>query len=99
MCSSDLGNAPQHPWLLNALREGTRNGKVIVNISQCMQGAVEMGRYDCGYHLQEAGVISGRDSTVEAAVTKLMFLQSHFPDDPEMIRKYMQQSIRGEISI
>lgn len=31
------GNAPQCPWLLNALREGTRNGKVIVNISQCMQ--------------------------------------------------------------
>ena len=92
------GNAPQRPWLLNALREGTRNGKVIVNISQCMQGAVEMSRYDCGYHLQEAGVISGRDSTVEAAVTKLMFLQSHFPDDPEMVRKYMQMNIRGEIS-
>jgi L-asparaginase len=92
------GNAPQRPWLLNALREGTRNGKVIVNISQCMQGAVEMGRYDNGYHLQEAGVISGRDSTVEAAVTKLMFLQAHYPDAPETIRKYMQQSIRGEIS-
>ena len=92
------GNAPQRPWLLNALREGTRNGKVIVNISQCMQGVVEMSRYDCGYHLQEAGVISGRDSTVEAAVTKLMFLQSHFPDDPDTVRKYMQMNIRGEIS-
>jgi L-asparaginase len=63
-----------------------------------MQGAVEMSRYDCGYHLQEDGVISGRDSTVEAAVTKLMFLQSHFPDDPDTIRKYMQMNIRGEIS-
>ena len=41
------GNAPQSPWFLNALREGTRNGKVIVNISQCLQGAVEMSRYDC----------------------------------------------------
>ena len=92
------GNAPQSPWLLNALKEGTQGGKVIVNISQCMQGTVEMGRYDCGYHLQEAGVISGRDSTVEAAVTKLMFLQSHYPDDPDSVRHYMQQSIRGEIS-
>ena len=91
------GNAPQSPWLLNALREGTRNGKVIVNISQCMQGAVEMSRYDCGYHLQEAGVISGRDSTVESAVTKLMFLQAHY-DDPEQVRRLMQQNIRGEIS-
>ena len=93
------GNAPQKTWLLNALKEGTRNGKVIVNISQCMQGAVEMSRYDCGYHLQEAGVISGKDSTVESAVTKLMFLQSHYPDDPETVRHYMQRSIRGEITI
>ena len=92
------GNAPQSPWLLNALKEGTRNGKVIVNISQCMQGQVEMGRYGCGYHLQEAGVVSGHDSTVEAAVTKLMFLQSHF-DDPDEIRRYMGQSIRGEITL
>ena len=93
------GNAPQKPWLLNALRDGTKNGKVIVNISQCLQGAVEMSRYDCGYHLQEAGVISGRDSTVESAVTKLMFLQSHYPNDPETVRKYMAQSLCGEITI
>ena len=92
------GNAPQNPWLLNALKEGTRNGKVIVNISQCMQGKVEMGRYDTGYHLQEAGVVSGYDSTVESAVTKLMFLQSHY-DDPDTVRHYMNQSIRGEISL
>ena len=92
------GNAPQSPWLLNALKEGTRNGKVIVNISQCLQGAVEMSRYDCGYHLQEAGVISGYDQTVESAVTKLMFLQSHYPDDPDTVRRLMTQSIRGEIT-
>ena len=85
-------------WLLSALKEGTRNGKVIVNISQCMQGAVEMGRYDTGYHLQEAGVVSGYDSTVESAVTKLMFLQSHY-DDPDKVREMMKRSIRGEISI
>ena len=92
------GNAPQSPWLLKALKEGTRNGKVIVNISQCMQGAVEMSRYDTGYHLQEAGVISGYDQTVESAVTKLMFLQSHYPDDPDTIRRLMTQSLRGEIT-
>ncbi len=91
------GNAPQNPWLISALKEGTRRGKVIINISQCLQGRVEMGRYDTGYQLKEAGVISGYDSTVESAVTKLMFLQSHY-DDPEQIRKYMQRSIRGEIT-
>ena len=93
------GNAPQSAWLLRALKEGTANGKVIVNISQCLQGAVEMSRYDCGYHLQEAGVISGRDMTVESAVTKLMFLQSHYPDSPDTVRRLMQQSIRGEMTV
>ena len=92
------GNAPQNPWLLSALREGTRNGKVIVNISQCMQGCVEMDRYDTGLCLKEAGVVSGYDSTVESAVTKLMFLQSHH-DDPEQVRHLMNQSIRGEITL
>ena len=93
------GNAPQSSWLLSALKEGTRNGKVIVNISQCMQGQVEMSRYGCGYHLQEAGVISGYDSTVESAVTKLMFLQSHYKDDPQTVRQLMTQSLRGEITV
>ena len=92
------GNAPQSPWLLKALKEGTQNGKVIVNISQCLQGAVEMGRYDTGYHLQEAGVVSGYDSTVESAVAKLMFLQSHY-DDPVKVRELMNRSIRGEITV
>ena len=62
-----------------------------------MQGKVQMGRYDTGYQLQEAGVISGYDSTVESAVTKLMFLQSYY-EDPEQIRHLMTQSIRGEIT-
>ncbi len=92
------GNAPQRPWVMQALKEATHHGKVIINISQCIQGAVEMGRYDTGYQLQEAGVISGYDSTVENAVTKLMFLQAHY-DDPETVSHYMRQSIRGEISV
>jgi L-asparaginase len=92
------GNAPQSPWLIKALREGTRNGKIIINISQCLQGCVQMGRYDTGYQLQEAGVISGFDGTVEAAVTKLMYLQGKY-NDPEQVREFMKQSIRGEITV
>ena len=92
------GNAPQYPWLMNALKEATGKGKIIVNISQCMAGSVEMGRYDTGYQLKEAGVISGHDSTVESAVTKLMYLQGIY-NDWHQVKNYMQRSIRGEISI
>lgn len=92
------GNAPQYPWLMKALKEATGKGKIIVNISQCMAGSVEMGRYDTGYQLKEAGVISGHDSTVESAVTKLMYLQGIY-SDWHQVKNYMQRSIRGEISI
>ena len=92
------GNAPQYPWLTRALKDATSQGKIIVNISQCMAGSVEMGRYDTGYQLKEAGVISGHDSTVESAVTKLMYLQGIY-SDWHQVKNYMQRSIRGEISI
>ncbi len=92
------GNAPQSPWLLSALREATRHGRVVVNVSQCMQGHVEMARYDTGLQLQQAGVISGRDSTVEAAVTKLMYLQAKY-DSHEQVRRMMNQSLCGEVTI
>ena len=92
------GNAPQGGWLINALREATRQGKVIINISQCLQGRVEMGRYDTGYQLQEAGVISGYDGTVESAVTKLMYLQGRY-ENVEQVRRLMKQSICGEITV
>ena len=91
------GNAPHSPALLGALREGARCGKVIVNVSQCLQGCVEMSRYGTGYQLQEAGVVSGHDATVEAMVTKLMYLQARY-DDPEKVRRLMSISLRGELT-
>lgn len=92
------GNAPQLEWLSELLTNATQKGKIIINISQCMAGTVEMGRYGTGYHLKTAGVISGFDSTVESAVTKLMYLQGRY-DDSQLIRTLMQRSIRGEISL
>lgn len=92
------GNAPQQPWLIDTLREATAQGKVVVNISQCPMGSVEMNRYDTGYQLKAAGVLSGFDSTVESAVTKLMYLQARYTDSHQ-VRNYMTRSIRGEITV
>ncbi|WP_407654975.1 asparaginase [Bacteroides graminisolvens] len=91
------GNAPQKEWFIRELKEATERGIIIVNITQCTSGAVEMERYETGIHLLEAGVISGYDSTPESAVTKLMFLLGHDLSNKE-IRNKMKTSIAGEIS-
>ncbi len=91
------GNAPQKEWLIKKLKEATDRGLVIVNISQCMSGAVEMSRYETGLQLAEAGVISGHDSTVESAVTKLMFLLGHGLS-PEEVRRQMSICFAGEFT-
>lgn len=91
------GNAPQKPWFIHALKEATERGIVIVNISQCPTGMVEMGRYETGLHLLDAGVISGYDSTVESILTKLMFILGHGKSSEE-IRHLMNISLAGEIT-
>ena len=98
MRSYGSGNAPQHPWLMKLLQEASERGVVIVNISQCVAGQVEMERYDTGFQLKNAGVVSGYDSTVESALTKLMHLQGLYRDN-SIVRKLMHQSIAGEISV
>lgn len=92
------GNAPHAPWMTKLLKEASSRGVCVVNISQCISGSVEMSRYDTGYQLQDAGVISGLDSTVEAAIAKLMHLQARY-DDYATIRKMMTMSLAGEITI
>lgn len=97
MRSFGSGNAPQKPWLMRLLKDATQRGVTVVNISQCVAGFVKMGRYDTGFQLQDAGVVGGGDSTVESAITKLMFLQAHYKD-VRAIRSLMGRSICGEIT-
>lgn len=98
MRSFGSGNAPQSPWLMKVLKNATERGVMILNISQCVSGFVEMSRYDAGYQLKDVGVISGHDSTVEAAVTKMMFLLGQY-NDVETIRQKLSINIAGEITV
>ena len=91
------GNAPQKEWFIRQLKEATERGIIIVNITQCTSGAVEMERYGTGIQLLQAGVISGYDSTPECAVTKLMFLLGHGLNNKE-IRHKMNSCLIGEIT-
>ena len=91
------GNAPQKRWLIDTLSKATAEGKIIINITQCAGGSVKMELYETGLQLLEAGVISGKDSTVEAALTKLMYLMGkNLPT--EEVRRLMSKSLEGEIT-
>ena len=92
------GNAPHKPWFLERIRQLIARDVIVVNITQCYKGTVEMHRYETGLQLLQAGVINGYDSTVEAVITKLMFLLGHSQSTKEIIEK-MNTSIAGEITI
>lgn len=91
------GNALRDQWFIDLLSEALSNGIVVVNVTQCLYGNVEMHRYGTGQHLERLGVVSGHDMTTEAALTKLMALQGN-GKTPEEIRRLMSISLRGEMS-
>jgi L-asparaginases, type I len=91
------GNAPREEWFLEAIQEAVKKGIIIVNVTQCEIGGVEMRRYETGQELLKVGVISGYDSTVEAMVAKLMFLLGHNYSREEIIVR-MRVPLVGEIT-
>ena len=91
------GNAPSKGWFLNMVTEATKMGKILLNVTQCRAGSVNMDIYATGKWLKEAGVINGFDSTTESALAKLFFLMGQSDSDSD-IAQLLESSLRGEIS-
>ena len=91
------GNAPTRPWFLDIVREARRMGKVLVNVTQCPSGCVNMNLYATGKPLLEAGTISGYDATTESALAKLFHLLGICQDN-ERVKALFDMDLRGEIA-
>lgn len=92
------GNAPTKDWLMTILREAIKKGIIILNVTQCHAGSVDMEAYSTGILLKRMGVASGFDCTTEAAVAKLFFLLGH-NYDIQIIKNLLEKNLRGEITI
>lgn len=92
------GNAPTREWFLNSIQRAVNNNIIVLNISQCHAGSVDMDAYATGIALKKIGVVSGFDSTTEAALTKLFFLLGQYPDI-DKVKTCLTSDLRGEISI
>ena len=91
------GNAPSKPWLMDIIREADHMGKVLVNITQCNKGRVNMDLYATGRSLKDAGVVGGSDMTTEAALGKLFILMG-LSDNNSWVKSKLAEPLRGEIS-
>ena len=68
------GNLTNEKWFLKALKIIIDKNIPVINVTQCVGGSVDMNIYSTNILYRNIGIISGKDITTEAAVTKLMLM-------------------------
>lgn len=91
------GNALSKDWFVRIIEEAADMGKILVNVTQCICGSVNMDIYATGKRLKDAGVISGYDSTTESMLAKLFHLMGTNPSN-EAVKQLLSEDLKGEIS-
>jgi L-asparaginase len=92
------GNVPTTNWLMDSIKSVIKKGVIVLNVTQCQGGRVSMGQYETSIELLKAGVVSGKDMTTEAAITKMMFLLGQRKFSVEEVKMLLDKNLRGELS-
>lgn len=92
------GNASSAAWFLKLLSDAIDGGLLLINVSQCLVGGVNQGKYATSTGMQEMGVISAGDMLIEAALTKTMALLGQGYRG-EAFRKKFTSALRGEMTV
>jgi L-asparaginase len=93
------GTVPSDPRVLDPIAAAVKRGVVAIAVTQCGGGRVELERYEASTRLLEAGVVSGRDITPEAALVKLMVLLGDPALSPADVRRLLSQDLAGELTV
>ena len=92
------GTGPSdNPAFLASLQRARDKGVVVVAITQCHEGGVELDVYEAGSRLRGVGVLSGGGMTREAAFGKLNALLGADLANAE-VRRLVELDLCGELS-
>lgn len=91
------GNAPSKEWFISLINKALAAGKIILNVTQCLAGSVNMDIYATGKSLKDAGVCNGYDCTTESALAKLFHLMGIHANN-QHVKEMLEVDLRGEMS-
>lgn len=92
------GNAPTDAWFLDLLRSTLQKNIPIIDITQCVAGSVDLGKYATSEELLKMGLINGYDITSETAISKLMYLLSAKKTNGDL-KTLFETPLRGEMTV